>query len=75
MKALSSGRRTLLPHLGHLTCPFSCSRMVKVSVTSRLPVLAHLPFDIRPGQARRIGLLGPLAGLTVEAVNGSSAPT
>src|SRR5256712_3708397 len=35
MKALSSGRRALLPHLGHLTCPFSCSRMVKVSVTSR----------------------------------------
>jgi len=35
MKALSSGRRALLAHLGHLTCPFSCSRMVRVSVTSR----------------------------------------
>src|SRR5438132_10611138 len=35
MKALRSGRRALLPHLGHSIFPFSCWLIVKVSVTSR----------------------------------------
>ncbi len=32
---LSSARRALLPHFGHFTLPFSCSRIDRVSVTSR----------------------------------------
>jgi hypothetical protein len=35
MKALRSGRKALLPHLGHSIFPFSCWLIVKVSVTSR----------------------------------------
>jgi hypothetical protein len=36
---LSSGRSALPPHFGHLICPFSCSLIVRVCVTSRFHAL------------------------------------
>ena len=32
---LTSGRRALLPHVGHVNLPFSCSRIDRVRVTAR----------------------------------------
>jgi len=62
---LTSGRRALLPHVGHVNLPFSCSRIDRVRVTARWHLSQWYSYT---------GIAVPPTGLHLDPLLEPSAP-